>query len=300
MKALLEAIIEWNDKQTDGKVVFCTQLSVDAAKDEDLLRLCSRANLNIVFVGIETPNEDSLREMKKRQNVGVDLAARIQKFLDHGIGVVAGMMTGFDSDGLDIFRRQYEFAMSLPVPIFSLGPLVAPDATPLNERMRRAGRLIENEDSAAATPWNTTNIIPKKMSREQLLEGVKWLCEELYHPSAFAERVNLFIDKIGKESELLAKQESYQESYKGTKQRPVDDDIDLIISNISTESRQERSVFTKIYEKCEQYPHVKSYVNSWLWRYAQIRYMYEMNKECEHQLIKNDFIADQNIQILTI
>ena len=52
-----------------------------------------------VFIGIETPNVESLQETKKRQNVGVDLIDQIQVFLDHGIAVIAGMIVGFDNDG---------------------------------------------------------------------------------------------------------------------------------------------------------------------------------------------------------
>ena len=80
-------------------------MSIDAAKDDELLQMCADAGLTDVFIGIETPNEASLNETKKRQNTKVDLAAQIQRFFDHGIYVVGGMIVGFDNDGLDIFKR---------------------------------------------------------------------------------------------------------------------------------------------------------------------------------------------------
>lgn len=52
---------------------FSTQVSIDAARDDDILMLCARAGINLVFIGIETPNMESLKESGKRQNVGRDL-----------------------------------------------------------------------------------------------------------------------------------------------------------------------------------------------------------------------------------
>src|ERR1041384_4790412 len=68
-KELLLALKEWNDA---GKgMAFTTQVSIDCARDTEMLELCADAGLVNVFIGIETPNESSLRETKKRQNVGI-------------------------------------------------------------------------------------------------------------------------------------------------------------------------------------------------------------------------------------
>src|SRR5213076_1314976 len=179
--AFLAAIRDWNARQTAGRFRFTTQVSIDAAGDEQLLRACADAGLTHVFIGIETPNEASLREAKKRQNLKKNMLDEIQRFVDFGISVDCGMIVGFDGDDMGIFSRQYEFAMATAVPIFSLGTLVAPAATPLHARLSKEGRLDETGSEIAAGPWNT-NIIPKLMTREQLFEGVKWLCNSLYRP----------------------------------------------------------------------------------------------------------------------
>ena len=82
---------------------------------------CADAGLTHVFIGIEIPNEVSLREAKKRQNLKRNLLDEIQRIVNYGISVDCGMIVGFDNDEVDIFRRQYEFAMATAVPIFSLG-----------------------------------------------------------------------------------------------------------------------------------------------------------------------------------
>jgi hypothetical protein len=115
------------------------------------------------------------------------LQAKVQHIAEYGLEVNGGRIVGFDSDRLDIFERQDDFAMSMPVPLFSLGALNAPMATPLHRRMKEAGLLTEDV-YAIGSPF-TTNIIPKQMTRAELSVGLKWLANRLYHPAAFGERV---------------------------------------------------------------------------------------------------------------
>jgi len=118
------------------------------------------------------------------------------------------MIVGFDNDEVDIFRRQYEFAIATAVPIFSLGALVAPAATPLHARLAKAGRLVEDGAEIAATPWST-NVIPNKMTREELFEGIRWLCNSIYHPAAFEQRMSKLVDTLGSTRvPLFARQET--------------------------------------------------------------------------------------------
>jgi hypothetical protein len=208
-KELLAAIQEWNARQTDGRVRFTTQISIDAAGDTEMLEMCADAGLTHVFIGIETPNEVSLREAKKRQNLKRNLLDEIQRIVNYGISVDCGMIVGFDNDEVDIFRRQYEFAMATAVPIFSLGALVAPAATPLHARLAKAGRLVEDGAEIAATPWST-NVIPNKMTREELFEGIRWLCNSIYHPAAFEQRMSKLVDTLGSTRvPLFARQETH-------------------------------------------------------------------------------------------
>ncbi len=143
-KELLTAIRDWNRTRRKGHVSLSTQVSIDAARDDELLTLCAQAGLRQVFIGIETPNEESLRETKTRQNLHMDLEKAVGKFLDHGIAVTCGIVIGFDSDGPGIFETQRDFIERLPIPILSIGALVAPSQTPLHARLRREGRLVES------------------------------------------------------------------------------------------------------------------------------------------------------------
>lgn len=189
----LTAIRQWNRNKPEP-TFFMTQVSVDVARDADvpLLDLCAAAGLREAFVGIETPDQDALREVKKRQNIRSDLLADVHRIQRRGIVVWAGMICGFDADTTASFRLQYDFAQAAGTPIISLSLLNAPEGTPLERRLANDGRLTTELDDF----YFDTNIIPKRMTKEQLLRGARWLWNKLYAPSAFLERVEVLARHI--------------------------------------------------------------------------------------------------------
>ncbi len=186
-KELLAALAWWNSRQTQGQVSFASQVSVDASDDEELLRMCTDAGLNFVFIGLETPNLESLRETHKRQNLRRDPIERMDRFLAHGIIVTSGLIVGFDADGPDIFDMVENFVGSLPVPVFSLGALTAPAATPLRARLLASDRI--NDDFGLSSGQITgTNIVPLQMTQAELVEGLRTLKSKIYSAGAFGDR----------------------------------------------------------------------------------------------------------------
>ena len=268
-KELLKALRDWNHRQPEGALRFSTQLSIDIARDDDILQLCAEAGLGYVYIGIETPNEASLKETKKHQNVGIDLLGQIQRFLDHGIAIMGGMIVGFDSDGPDIFEQQYHFAMSTPIPIFSLGALIAPESTPLYSRMQAANRLIAQDYSdtlAASCPWET-NIIPQQMSQQTLLTGIKWLANQLYHPAHFGRRVLQFVERYQPVQQNVLR-------YRQTR-RFAEAQIMQTIRDIRHLGAGESSMYKELIAATQANPDLQWYVLQMIFQYRQIRYMFE-------------------------
>ena len=270
-KELLAALAEWNARQPDGPMQFATQVSVDAADDDELLRMCADAGLALVYIGIETPNEEALRIAKKRQNLRRDLAAEILRFVEHGICVEAGMVVGFDGDDARIFERQYEFGMSCAVPVFALNALVAPEATPLFARLKKDGRLAdvgEIASVATAGPWET-NFAPLGMSREELREGIRSLSRALYEPEAFEARVHRFLDSYGKayRSRLSHRQPASP--------RQVDLAAVSLAFRVGGLGSAEAAMVQRVFRRVEERPETGFGIISALTRYAQIRYMHQ-------------------------
>ncbi len=190
-KEILKALKEWNSKKSKP-VTFWAQFSIDLARDDELLKLAAEAGLTHVFVGIETDNEDCLKEAGKFQNLRVNIFEYIQKFHSYGILVSCGCMVGFDNDDLSVFQKQLDFHKNSGIPSVLPWPLQAPDKTPLKRRLLKEGRYIDWQTSNNTDVLQSVTIVPKQMTSEQLLQGTHWLIRELYTPDRFANRVVAF------------------------------------------------------------------------------------------------------------
>src|SRR6202521_6187168 len=165
---------------------FFTEASIDLASRPALLDGMVKANFWRVFIGIESPSAESLKETKKFQNLRRDLLDSIRFIQQHGLWVMGGFIVGFDSDPPDIFDRQIEFVQRAAIPWAMTGILQAPPTTPLYERMKKDGRLLENkpEPSNFEAP-NFRTVLPLP----ELLDGTKRMLLTLYDPRRFYERV---------------------------------------------------------------------------------------------------------------
>ncbi len=192
-KQLLRAIAVWNSAPGRETVGFNTQLSVDVARDPEVLELCNKAGLRRAFIGLETDNEDALKDSGKRQNMKVNLIEETTKILHGGVALRSGLIVGFDHDTLACFERQFSFAQALPIVGYNVTVLVAPYSTPLYDEMKAAGRLIEDGDDVLAVGGDSiTNIAPANMTRAQLAEGRDWLKSSILAPENAAIRFEHF------------------------------------------------------------------------------------------------------------
>jgi radical SAM superfamily enzyme YgiQ (UPF0313 family) len=187
---LLPVLIEWRRGKTG--MPFNTEASINLADDEELMRLMVAAGFDSVFVGIETPDETSLAECNKKQNVNRDLVADVKRLQRAGLEVQGGFIVGFDSDTATIFARQIEFIQRSGIVTAMVGMLQAPAGTKLYERLAGEGRLLgaasgDNVDGA-------TNIVPV-MSREALYEGYRSVLRHLYAPEQYYARVKTFLQE---------------------------------------------------------------------------------------------------------
>jgi radical SAM superfamily enzyme YgiQ (UPF0313 family) len=163
---------DWGDKH-QRPFSFYTEASIDLADRPDLLAAMVRANFMYVFIGIETPSAEGLKESKKFQNLRKDNLQQVRVIQESGLWVLAGFIVGFDSDDEMIFERQRDFIESASIAWAMAGILQAPPTTALFDRMKREGRLIE--DSLAITNFSAPNFRPV-MPLPALLGGLANCC----------------------------------------------------------------------------------------------------------------------------
>ena len=161
---------------------FFTEASIDLASRPVLLDAMVKANFCRVFIGIESPSAESLKETKKFQNLRRDPLDSIRLIQQHGLWVMGGFIVGFDSDPPDIFDQQIEFVERAAIPWAMTGVLQAPPTTPLYERMKREGRLLQdNPEPSNFDPPNFRTVLPLP----DLLDGSKRMLLTLYEPRRF-------------------------------------------------------------------------------------------------------------------
>jgi radical SAM superfamily enzyme YgiQ (UPF0313 family) len=184
VKHLLPELIEWSERH-HHPFTFITEASVNLAEDDALLDLMRRAGFRRVFLGIETPVEESLKEAQKGQNTRRDLLESVRKIQAYGMEVMAGFIVGFDNDPDDIFDRQINFIRESAVPLAMVGLLNALPDTQLWRRLEREGRLLR--ESTGNNTDCSLNFIPK-MELARLVEGYKRILNTIYSSGEYYRR----------------------------------------------------------------------------------------------------------------
>ena len=186
---ILPFLIDWM-KQKKYPFSLFTEASINLSDDEELMRLMVKAGFKKVFIGIETPNEESLTECNKYLNKNRDLIACVKKIQSNGLEVQGGFIVGFDNDPPSIFEKQISFIQKSGIVTAMVGLLNAPRGTRLYHRLKKEKRLL-NDPSGDNTDFSL-NFIPK-MNIETLMNGYKKILNTIYSPKQYYKRVITFL-----------------------------------------------------------------------------------------------------------
>jgi len=184
VRLFMPDLIDWSTK-SGNPFSYITEASVNLAEDDTLLQQMEDAGFRRVFLGIETPVEDSLKEAQKGQNTRRDLLESVHKIQSYGMEVMAGFIVGFDSDPEDIFELQMKFIRESAIPLAMVGLLTALPDTQLWRRLEKEGRLLEV--SSGNNTDCSINFVPK-MDTTRLVEGYKSILRNIYGPREYYQR----------------------------------------------------------------------------------------------------------------
>ncbi|MCX6720831.1 MAG: DUF4070 domain-containing protein [Candidatus Staskawiczbacteria bacterium] len=189
VKAMLLRLVGW---QITHKYPyeFTVEADITLADDEDLMDLMVKAGFKKVFLGLETPNKESLIECGKTQNVNRDMCADVKKIHNHGLVTLSGFIFGFDHDGPDIFKQHIEFYRKTGIIFPMLSMLQASKGSLLYKKMEEEGRLQEQASG------NNTDCRPNfacKMPVGTLVQGYKDVLKTVYSPREYYERIRVFL-----------------------------------------------------------------------------------------------------------
>lgn len=200
-KETLRCVADYQERH-GRRMRFGTEASLNLADDPELMHLFREAGFEWAFLGLETPDPETLREAAKTQNTSGDMLTAVRRIHAAGIDILAGFIVGFDRDTPAAFGKQKRFILDSGIMVAMVGLLTALPRTPLYERLQREGRLIEG----AAHGDNTnarSNIVPKSMSVEDMTAGYTRLYADLLADRGIAERIRAKLAHFGPQARLV-------------------------------------------------------------------------------------------------
>ena len=190
---LLPEVAQWQ-KEHGRPFELYTEASVDLASLPALVESMVEAGFTTVFLGIETPSAESLKQTRKLQNLKLPLQESVLRLTHAGLEVYAGFIVGFDTDGEHIFEAQRTFIDGLPIAAAMIGLLTALPNTALWRRLEREGRL---RSDGTGDQFGRPNFQPT-LDERKLLEGYRDLLAAIYEPEAFYRRCETLVRELGR------------------------------------------------------------------------------------------------------
>lgn len=171
---------------------FWTQLTLNVSKDGEMLTLLAEANVVTMVIGVESPNMESLRETNKPQNYRLDLVTALRTIQSYGLRIETQLIVGFDHDDQTIFDRHFELIQEACLIPVSIWTLMAIPGTKLWFRLQKENRVLKKHRIRRAEGLGSAfvmNVVPKRMTLQELLEGYRDLLNRVHEWSAFEARL---------------------------------------------------------------------------------------------------------------
>jgi radical SAM superfamily enzyme YgiQ (UPF0313 family) len=193
VKAFLPHLVKWQEAH-GFPFEFSTEASVNLADDASLLKMLGQANFFAVFIGIESPDPETLAQTQKKQNTRRDLSDSIHRLYEAGLFVLAGFIVGFDSERTGVAAAMATLIEEAAIPIAMVGLLYALPNTQLTRRLEREGRLFATEtsidDGEVAGDQCTAGLnFVTRRARRAVLQDYREVLDQIYPPEPFFARV---------------------------------------------------------------------------------------------------------------
>jgi radical SAM superfamily enzyme YgiQ (UPF0313 family) len=198
IKAFLPVLEKWIERY-DYPFEFTTEASLNLADDDDLLQMLKRSNFFAIFVGIESPDEETLNATRKKQNARRSIADSVHKIYRAGMFVTAGFIVGFDTEKGSIAGPMIDLIEEAAIPIAMVGLMYALPNTQLTRRLAKEGRLHVGHDAAPRGTGDqcTAGInFQTKRSRLDVLRDYRKILDAIYAPDSFCGRLERLAEML--------------------------------------------------------------------------------------------------------
>ncbi len=192
VRPFLAALGDWR-RRRHYPFEFTSEASLNLASDDELLMLMRRAGFFAIFIGIESPDAQTLLSTQKVQNARRDITASLRKIHRAGMFVNAGFIVGFDGEAGSVARDMIACIEEAAIPLSMVGLLYALPNTQLARRLYAEGRLHAGFDRPASDGdadqgRSGLNFVTRR-PRPEILADYRNILATLYQPRAFFGRV---------------------------------------------------------------------------------------------------------------
>lgn len=188
LKLFLPLLEQWQAER-GFPFMFSTEASINLSDDAQLLQMLARANFFVVFVGIESPDTDTLVSTRKKQNTRRSLAESVHRIYAAGIFVIAGFIVGFDTEKSGVAEGMIDCIEATSIPACMVGLLTALPNTQLHRRLDKEQRLLPFQSDFSGDQCTAgINFVPKRPRRE-ILSDYRAILASVYAPDAYFDRV---------------------------------------------------------------------------------------------------------------
>ena len=172
------------------KKKWACQISMDAARDDELLREMKKAGCFLVLMGFESLNPESLKEMHKAANTTADYEEVIRRIYRHRLLIYGTFVLGCDNDNPDVFGKTYEFAVRNKMAVTNFNPLIPMPGTGIYQRMEKDHRLLYKKWWLSDYyHYGETAFLPKNMTPKQLCDGCLTMRTDFYSVGCILKRL---------------------------------------------------------------------------------------------------------------
>jgi radical SAM superfamily enzyme YgiQ (UPF0313 family) len=188
LKGFLPELARWL-RARDYPFEFGTEASINIADDDELLRLLREANFFTVFIGIESPDTDTLIAAKKKQNTRRSIAESIHKLYAAGIFVSAGFIVGFDTEESSVTSAMVALIEDAALPVCMVALLTALPNTQLTRRLEKEGRLNRNYEIMRFSNLNFMLNFETKRPAIEVMRDCQAVIRQIYDAPSYFGRV---------------------------------------------------------------------------------------------------------------
>ncbi len=176
------------------KIRWSTLWSLYLCKNKELMDLAKRSGLLHVNMGMESIDERTLKGMNKKANRVSEYKEILENLRKREISYSLNFIFGWDTETPDIFKATLQFLLENKVPAAYFNILTPHKGTPLYERMKREGRII-NINDIGRWPGIRCYIKPAYCSPSQLERYVRWMYVKFYSVSSIMKRLSFSFTK---------------------------------------------------------------------------------------------------------